>query len=847
MIYSPSEQTLLSNVYLIDSSSKFDRFVNLVKLLFTYFWSISILIKLIIALVIAPLMTIFLLYIVKKKKLSSYIPVFTICVMVFLLFLVTGQMFSISPSIIDSYAEKMSNEFSPNIYGYKYNFLDSIIKSLKDVYVTFSNILIILAITLIILIGNIYNLIFEDGTLFSFIESLVPYSIFLIYCYIYIENDIDWKSPSQMPKSTMYADFHNNTYINRNYPNECMIIIASKTIPEAPSKITWMFISLVTSFLLGICHLYWTYGSKDAIINIIILSISNIKEKFDSKRAIFDKIFDILELEEKNQFKFLNILIAIYNPIQIILVWIIYFNYFNDLLDASINILKNFDLCASVIRLDYESKNLKYISSVNNMSLYIDKYIYFEIPDNLLKTSEDLFFERKFNNLISFGAIEYAKELANSYHNEKIKQFCLNAINDPNNLLLKDINISFSKNCNSFVIGKENDEDVTISLLSTKGKIISLKAESGKGKSTINNFLNGDTRFLSSFINGHCSSLIIDYCKYLNPYYSQQHETFLDSFSVLDNLKIADIATSLPEIKYLLEHMGISKYYSKLNNLFGLTRFSSGQKDRIKMCRIFALMNNIIKSSLPKSSPKIKNMTIDSLSSDDHSNIEFIHDNLNLISFFVTLDEPFGALDRDSAISVMKLLTKYKEIGFTCLITDHSRIGELYADYVIEIKDKTCKYYVKVNEELIELSKLKFDDTNTLIIGDTIAYKHVGNRTKYNASNVMRDLQNRTFKGCDIYNLPNEQELLGKLNDYIKSNNNKTINSINDNQIDLSTTSVIINDDKSEINDKTTNSINDNQIGLSTTSVIIDNDKNEIDKDASEEYNEINNEFTIIY
>ena len=592
------------------------------------------------------------------------------------------------------------------------------------------------------------------------IQKLLMISIFLCYIFISASNDFTSISPNH---SSMIKSLNSNKYMRRTYFAKCMNIIDGAQSSPSEYKNKFMLFSVFIYLLIEIFGLYYCdIISKDHFVILKQLKLSEDEIKHLKSKNInilayrFGLIFRfVLELAELEP--------CIFGCILIVYFWRNGSREFFSYMSSIGYVMNTYNSFCQVVYDRSEMRNIFSLDNIGSLELSIEEYKTINISYDKFNTTSEVYFFANFEKLLYSGDISGARDYAISKApNEQCKEMALNIMNDKSNVLLKDVGMSFISKCNSFYSKKH---DKYVSLASNRGRIILLSGPSGAGKSTIANALLGDSNYFVSFVNKKPAYLIDAQSRSLFNYYSEKYVPFLDSLNLRQNLQIADPDVLDDESFYIFNKMSISQYFGQLDYLLSLMRFSHGQYSRTLISRLFVALNGIVKEAGESISDKsVKYAILSSIKSDDCklSNI----DSIKLRSFFVVLDEPLSVLDHEAANNLMKMVRKYSELGFTFLIIDHSGIVSKYADDIIEIKDRSCEYYTKVDGSIVNIDDLNFGENDNLIIGDTIA-----SLSNYNKlSSVVKtkeDYLNGKLKDISICNISSARvsELLKILND----------------------------------------------------------------------------------
>jgi len=207
----------------------------------------------------------------------------------------------------------------------------------------------------------------------------------------------------------------------------------------------------------------------------------------------------------------------------------------------------------------------------------------------------------------------------------------------------------------SYYITKKQKQDVLkgINAEFDRGEFVALLGESGCGKSTLINILGGlDSEYTGSvvvkgqFLRDYNEKQMDDYRKkrvglIFQNYNLINHMTILENVEISMQMSDVDEKIRKKRALELLELVGLQDHASKLP-----TQLSGGQKQRVAIAR--ALVNN----------PSI-----------------------------ILADEPTGALDKESAEIIFKILKKIVASGKLVIIVTHSQMVAKHCSRIIKLDD----------------------------------------------------------------------------------------------------------------------------------------------------------------
>jgi ABC-type multidrug transport system ATPase subunit len=611
-------------------------------------------------------------------------------------------------------AMALSKIFSQYIYFCKHDFENDLMKSILDIKRKFICVLmyVFVLVMYILLMFSVYNVAKSNFTsqqvMLTFLQKLSVALIPMLYFAIYSYNGLS--DAIKLNYDAMAKGLSSNTYMRRTYESKCNEIIKQSSVQSNKYRDLFVLASIIAYVVLGVFELYsYEYGFAKS-------DWKEFKDLWNSNLGFFHKCWEFLQ----SSFVYKLLMLAI-GVIFIFFLWSFWIPDFESYVNSILYILNTYDIFLGVIHDRKEIDAVFDVDHVDSIELRMDEYKIISTEYEKFSTIAEVYFLQKFENLLYSGDISGARDyVISNAPNDEIKNILLSAMKDESSVLLKDVGISFVPRCNSFYLKKH---DKYASVVSDRGSIVKLSGKSGSGKSTITNSLVGDGKYFPGFINGRPSYLISSESRSVFNYYSEQYIPFFDMFTLRQNLQIADKDVSGDELLYLLSKMSIEKYYQELGYIFSMIRFSHGQYSRILINRLFISLNGIVKKACESISDKsVKDILLKAIVSDDISDEDLSKiSGVKLSSFFVILDEPLSVLDHETARRVMDIIKKYTKLGFTFMIIDHSGIVDEYADNIIKIENKTCEYYVKVDDEMVNLNDIEFDQNGIAVVGDSIA------------------------------------------------------------------------------------------------------------------------------
>ena len=413
--------------------------------------------------------------------------------------------------------------------------------------------------------------------------------------------------------------------------------------------------------------------------------------------------------------------------------------------------LSSFEFFSNVIRSREEIESLCMIDDFRDVHLKIKKYVLFRLD----KTKYQKAFFYKFNSLMLSADFDGMIEHINTLNDDALRDELLKSVNDPNNLLLHDINFKIIP---GNILAYVNGYEYTIPT-----DICELHGISGSGKSTILKKLIGLQNTKYCMINDSINNKDLhDFSRYLMPVFDVASTYCVNYFTLDENFNIANAKYSEYVYK-ILKDMNMSQYADSFNIPIKNMFFSVGQRSRIDLIRWLLSVKN-----LPTGA-----------------------------SCAIYADEPLASLDDNNSRSFLDVtidMARDKKLVF--LSVDHSGIVNEYASTLMEINNKTIEYFVKDSngdwrsiESLFANSMQLESNLGNKVIrrikvdGNYGAKKKDPKRIKFKAkilkndslNSVEDDLLNSTFESdnneSDIIDLSEEKTLVN----YIDSVNSSDL------------------------------------------------------------------------
>ena len=209
-------------------------------------------------------------------------------------------------------------------------------------------------------------------------------------------------------------------------------------------------------------------------------------------------------------------------------------------------------------------------------------------------------------------------------------------------LSLRNVSKSYSTGGHTFkaLDGVELDSDA--------GQLVVILGESGAGKSTLLNLIGGmDTpsegtiKAEGTDISGYSENELADY-RAANVGFIFQFYNILPTLTVLENVSlVADLTKDALDAASALKAVGLEEHMNKFPN-----QLSGGEQQRVSIARAIA-----------------KNPSM------------------------LLCDEPTGALDSATGVTILKLLKEQTERGKTVIIVTHNSLFADVADVVVRLKN----------------------------------------------------------------------------------------------------------------------------------------------------------------
>ena len=209
-------------------------------------------------------------------------------------------------------------------------------------------------------------------------------------------------------------------------------------------------------------------------------------------------------------------------------------------------------------------------------------------------------------------------------------------------LSLRNVSKSYSTGGHTFKALDGVDLDIEA------GKLVVILGPSGAGKSTLLNLIGGmDTpsegtiKAEGTDISGYSENELADY-RAANVGFIFQFYNILPTLTVLDNVSlVADLTKDALDAASALKAVGLEEHMNKFPN-----QLSGGEQQRVSIARAIA-----------------KNPSM------------------------LLCDEPTGALDSATGVTILKLLKEQTERGKTVIIVTHNSLFADVADVVVRLKN----------------------------------------------------------------------------------------------------------------------------------------------------------------
>ena len=209
-------------------------------------------------------------------------------------------------------------------------------------------------------------------------------------------------------------------------------------------------------------------------------------------------------------------------------------------------------------------------------------------------------------------------------------------------LSLRNVSKSYSTGGHTFKALDGVDLDIEA------GKLVVILGPSGAGKSTLLNLIGGmDTpsegtiKAEGTDISGYSENELADY-RAANVGFIFQFYNILPTLTVLENVSlVADLTKDALDAASALKAVGLEEHLNKFPN-----QLSGGEQQRVSIARAIA-----------------KNPTM------------------------LLCDEPTGALDSATGVTILKLLKEQTERGKTVIIVTHNSLFADVADVVVRLKN----------------------------------------------------------------------------------------------------------------------------------------------------------------
>ena len=218
-------------------------------------------------------------------------------------------------------------------------------------------------------------------------------------------------------------------------------------------------------------------------------------------------------------------------------------------------------------------------------------------------------------------------------------------------LSLRGVSKSYSNGDRTFMALDSVDLDIE------EGKLVVILGPSGAGKSTLLNLIGGmDTPTQGTIrvggvdISGYSENELADY-RAENIGFIFQFYNILPTLTVLENVNlVADLSKHAMDGAAALEAVGLREHMDKFPN-----QLSGGEQQRVSTARAIA------------KNPKL-----------------------------LLCDEPTGALDSATGVTILKLLQEQARQGKTVIIVTHNSLFAEVADEVVRLKNGRVRSVVEV-------------------------------------------------------------------------------------------------------------------------------------------------------
>lgn len=216
---------------------------------------------------------------------------------------------------------------------------------------------------------------------------------------------------------------------------------------------------------------------------------------------------------------------------------------------------------------------------------------------------------------------------------------------------LRGVSKSYSNGDRTFMALDSVDLDIE------EGKLVVILGPSGAGKSTLLNLIGGmDTPTQGTIrvggvdISGYSENELADY-RAENIGFIFQFYNILPTLTVLENVNlVADLSKHAMDGAAALEAVGLREHMDKFPN-----QLSGGEQQRVSIARAIA------------KNPKL-----------------------------LLCDEPTGALDSATGVTILKLLQEQARQGKTVIIVTHNSLFAEVADEVVRLKNGRVRSVVEV-------------------------------------------------------------------------------------------------------------------------------------------------------